>query len=103
MKTKTKKINLVDELREGLEEMVAVEAGHALPHKAHRFYSNEDIKALRERTMVSQREFAGMIGVSERTYQDWEQGRRVPSGPAMNLLRVYEAAPELVTETLAVT
>ncbi len=39
--------------------------------------------------------------VSNRTLQDWEQGRRIPTGPAMNLLRLYEAMPEAITRVLA--
>jgi hypothetical protein len=42
-----------------------------------------------------------MLGVSVRTLQDWEQGRRIPTGPARNLLRLYEAMPEATTKVLA--
>ncbi len=42
-----------------------------------------------------------LFGVSNRTLQEWEQGRRTPTGPAMNLLRVYQANPETVTAALA--
>ncbi len=53
------------------------------------------------RAGVSQRDFVAMLGVSVRTLQEWEQGRRTPTGPAMNLLRVYEAHREAVTTALA--
>jgi putative transcriptional regulator len=39
--------------------------------------------------------FAAMIGVSMRTLQDWEQGRREPNGPAVALLRIAEQHPEV--------
>ena len=42
-----------------------------------------------------------MLDVSLRTLQEWEQGRRVPTGPAMTLLRIYDAIPEAVTNTEA--
>ncbi len=98
---KVKKVDLYAQVKEGLEEMVAIEKGAREPVRVHRFFSSEDIKALREKAGVSQRAFAAMLGVSSRTLQDWEQGRRTPTGPAMNLLRLYEAMPEATTRVLA--
>ena len=45
---------------------------------------------------VSQSEFASLLGVSIRTLQDWEQGRREPSGAAKTLLRIAVRTPEAV-------
>lgn len=50
----------------------------------------------------SQTDFAAMLGVSVRTLQDWEQGRREPSGAAKALLQIAVAAPETVRKVLAV-
>jgi putative transcriptional regulator len=47
---------------------------------------------------LSQQEFAGLLGVSARTLQDWEQGRREPNGAAKTLLRVAVAHPEILRE-----
>lgn len=55
----------------------------------------------RQRLGLSQAQFAGMLGVSVRTYQDWEQGRREPSGAAKTLLRVAAIRPEAVHEAMA--
>jgi len=55
-------------------------------------------KVIRERLELSQSAFAGLLGVSMRTLQDWEQGRRSPQGPAMALLRIAEQHPEVFTE-----
>jgi putative transcriptional regulator len=63
-------------------------------------YSVPDVKAIREKLRVSQNEFAHMIGVSENTIQNWEQGRRKPEGPAMALLRITERNPNAVLEAL---
>jgi len=52
-------------------------------------------KVIRTRLNLSQSAFAGLMGVSLRTIQDWEQGRRKPSGPAEALLRIAEQKPEV--------
>ena len=52
----------------------------------------------RARTGLSQQEFARLLGVSARTLQDWEQGRRQPTGAARTLLRVAAAHPEVMLE-----
>ena len=45
---------------------------------------------------LSQQEFAILLGVSPRTLQDWEQGRREPTGAAKTLLRVAVSHPEIL-------
>jgi putative transcriptional regulator len=47
---------------------------------------------------LSQQDFANLLGVSARTLQDWEQGRREPNGAAKTLLRVAVAHPEVLRE-----
>jgi putative transcriptional regulator len=50
----------------------------------------------RSRTGLSQEQFARLLGVSARTLQDWEQGRREPTGAAKTLLRVAYEHPEVL-------
>jgi putative transcriptional regulator len=50
----------------------------------------------RARVGLSQQEFAQMLGVSARTLQDWEQGRREPTGAARTLLKVAVKHPKLL-------
>jgi len=52
----------------------------------------------RSRVGLSQRDFARLLGVSARTLQDWEQGRREPTGAAKTLLRVAFRHPEVLLE-----
>ncbi|HET7266485.1 MAG TPA: helix-turn-helix domain-containing protein [Oleiagrimonas sp.] len=47
---------------------------------------------------MSQARFADLLGVSARTIQDWEQGRREPRGPAKTLLEVAATHPEVLRE-----
>ena len=52
-------------------------------------------QVIRTRLKLSQSAFAGLMGVSTRTLQDWEQGRREPQGPAVALLRIADQHPEV--------
>jgi len=45
---------------------------------------------------LSQRQFAALLGISPRTVQDWEQGRREPAGAARTLLKVALTHPEVL-------
>jgi putative transcriptional regulator len=56
---------------------------------------------IRKAAGLSQSEFAEILGVSVRTLQDWEQGRRRPSGAAATLLRIAEKHPDLLRELMA--
>jgi putative transcriptional regulator len=47
---------------------------------------------------MSQSQFAALLGVSLRTYQQWEQGRRTPTGAAQTLLRVAVKHPEALLD-----
>ncbi len=50
---------------------------------------------------LSQTEFAALLGVSKRTLEQWEQGRREPSGAAKMLIKVAERHPEILRELAA--
>ena len=50
---------------------------------------------------LSQSEFAKLLGVSLRTLQEWEQGRRAPSGAAKSLITIAIKKPDVLKELLA--
>jgi putative transcriptional regulator len=56
------------------------------------------VSSVRERTGLSQARFAQLLGVSVRTLQEWEQGRRAPSGAARTLLLVAQKNPRALLE-----
>ena len=59
-----------------------------------------DVKAIREKISLSQGEFAKLFGLSKRTLEHWEHGRRVPCGPARAFLTVIAREPDAVRRAL---
>ncbi len=82
------KRNIGQELLEGIE---AIRNGEG---KRVTVNLPSDVKTIRNKIGLSQSAFAGLLGVSVRTLQEWEQGRRTPKGPAQALLRVADRHPE---------
>lgn len=56
------------------------------------------VSAIRESTGLTQSEFAKLLGVSVRTLQEWEQGRRAPSGAARTLLLIAAKNPRVLRD-----
>ena len=63
-------------------------------------FPDPEVKAIRARMGISQQKFAIILGVSKRTVENWEQGRRHPTGAARSLLRIVEADPEYALQAL---
>src|SRR5216684_3856018 len=59
------------------------------------------VRDLRKRARLTQQEFAARLGVPVETIRNWEQGKRMPRGPARALLAVIAHAPETVFAALA--
>lgn len=90
------KRDIGNEILEGLREIRAHKAGaRNLVIRNIRDVSSPG--EIRHRLQLSQAAFAGLMGVSVRTVQDWEQGRRSPSGSARVLLRIADEHPEIFT------
>jgi len=90
---------LFDELLGSVREGGAILRGR---RKASRRFvvGPSGIRAVRERTSLSQSEFARLIGVSVKTLQNWEQDRRHPTGPAAALLRIIACEPRLALKAI---
>ena len=80
------------ELLQSIREMKAGQRG-----REYRVEFSPVIEA-RNKMGLSQTQFASLLGVSRRTLQDWEQGRRQPSGAARTLLRIAMQRPEVLRE-----
>ena len=87
------------EILEGVRDIKAYKAGEK-NLRTHMLKEPAPPRVIRAKLKLSQAAFAGLMGVSLRTVQDWEQGRRKPSGPAEALLRIAEQKPEVFTELL---
>jgi len=91
------KRDIGQEILDGIREIKAYKAGKIELHKRE-LKQPAPAKEIRAQLMISQVAFAGLMGVSVRTVQDWEQGRREPSGAARTLLRIVQQHPEVFLE-----
>jgi putative transcriptional regulator len=78
------------EILEGLREIKRGEAGRTTLYPA--------VADIRNRVGLSQAQFARLMSVSVRTLQEWEQGRRAPSGPARTLLAIADKNPQALLD-----
>ena len=91
------KRDIGQEILDGIREVKAYKASTKVL-RVHALKTPAPPKIIRTKLKLSQSAFAGLMGVSLRTVQDWEQGRRKPSGPAVALLRIAEQKPEAFME-----
>jgi putative transcriptional regulator len=85
------------ELRDGQEFPLAP----APPAAPAEMAAPPAVRDLRQRARLTQLEFAARLGVPVETIRNWEQGKRMPRGPARALLAVIAHAPETVFAALA--
>ena len=85
------------EILEGINEINNFKKGK-VSLKTTELSEPSEPKVIRSKLELSQSAFAGLLGVSMRTLQDWEQGRRNPQGPAIALLRIAEQHPEVFAD-----
>ena len=90
---------LFNELLESVREGGAILRGERAPSRTFTLNA-PDVKLIREGFSLSQSEFAAMLGISVKTLQNLEQGRRTPPGPARVLLQVAERHPDAVWDVV---
>ena len=89
-KRSVKARNIGQEILDGLRDIKAGRSGRVI--------NVPDVGKVREKTGLSQARFAELLGVSVRTLQEWEQGRRAPSGAARTLLVIADRNPGALLE-----
>ena len=87
-----------DVWQEVLDSVREIKAGGG---KRSTLEPTSNVVRIRMKSGLSQAEFAAVLGVSKRTLEQWEQGRRNPSGAAKTLLRIAERHPEVLFEVAA--
>ena len=90
---------LFNELVASIEEAGAILRGEVAPSRSFHL-DNMDVKKIRQKFDVNQKEFARMLNISVKTLQNWEQGRREPTGPAKILLLIADQHPDAVLQTV---
>jgi putative transcriptional regulator len=90
--TKARRRDIGAEILEGIRQLKREEAGRVITFPP--------VAETRARVGLSQSKFARLLGVSVRTLQEWEQGRRAPSGPARTLLAIAYKNPRVLLDVV---
>ncbi len=93
------KRQMFEELLGSVREAGAILRGQKKPSR-RMVIGSSGVRAIRERTSLSQSEFAHLIGISVKTLQNWEQDRRRPTGPAAALLSIIANEPTLAVKAI---
>jgi putative transcriptional regulator len=93
------KKQMFEELLGSVREAGAILRGRKRPSRRTVIHPSA-VRVIRERTSLSQSQFADLIGVSVKTLQNWEQNRRRPAGPAAALLSIIEHDPALAVKAI---
>lgn len=92
------KKELFAELLESVKQAKAIEKGELKAARVVKVNAKADIVRVRGKLGLSQSKFAAILGISADTLQNWEQGRRSPTGPAKVLLKIAAKYPEILLE-----
>jgi putative transcriptional regulator len=95
------KKELFNELLQSVKEAAAIERGEIKPSRKFEIKTANDVLRVRNKLGLPQTKFARLLGISEDTLQNWEQGRRKPAGPAKVLLKIAARYPKIVLEAAA--
>jgi putative transcriptional regulator len=93
------KEQLFEQLVASVREGGAILRGEAPPSRSFTI-DGPGVKQLRAQYRLSQYDFAALLGISVATLRNWEQGRRVPEGPARVLLQVAARHPDAIWDTV---
>ena len=94
------KTELFDQLAASLREAGEIKRGGLKPSRRFKVDPKNDIAELRAKLGLSQARFAAILGISLDNLQNWEQGRREPTGPAKVVLKIALKHPRLLLEVV---
>ena len=89
---------LFEELVESVKQAKAIEKGELAAARTFKVNASNDVLRARKKLGLTQSKFAAMLGISAGTLQNWEQGRREPTGAAKVLLRIAFVHPKVLLE-----
>ena len=92
------KKELIEELKQSLREANLIKRGQLKRGRVFHMRPESNIVRMRGKLGLSQSKFAAILGISADTLQNWEQGRRTPTGPAKVLLKIAARHPEVLLE-----
>ena len=92
------KKELFEELKQSLREANQIKRGLLKPGRVFQVDAQSAVVRVRGKLGLSQSKFASLLGISQDTLQNWEQGRREPTGPAKVLLRIASKHPRVLLE-----
>jgi len=92
------KKELFEGLLESVKQAKAIEKSELKAARVVRVNAKADIVRVRGKLGLSQSKFAAILGISADTLQNWEQGRRSPTGPAKVLLKIAAKHPKILLE-----
>ena len=92
------KKELFEELKQSLREAKQIKNGQIKPSRVFYVEPQTPVGQVRGKLGLSQSKFASLLGISQDTLQNWEQGRRSPTGPAKVLLKIASKHTEILLE-----
>jgi len=92
------KKELFEELLASVKQAKATERGEIKPSRMFHVDPKNSVVKTRGKLGLSQTKFASLLGISQDTLQNWEQGRREPTGPAKVLLKIAAKHPRVLLE-----
>lgn len=89
-----------NDLKASLEEALSIAKGETAPSRVFTYEVEiPDVKEIRKKTGLSQIDFANKLKISFKTLQNWEQGRRKPTGTAIVLMNLINKDPNILNLT----
>ena len=86
-------------IQRGLQETIAYAQGSQEGTRTH-LAAKVDVKAIRKKANMTQKEFASTFRISLGTLRHWERGDRIPRGPALVLLNIIDTAPQSILDII---